>query len=52
MQKRRWAVIVICFAIAGLMLTTASCSKKKGGMRKSGYSEGSVAQTGRQNRRF
>lgn len=29
MEKRRWAVIIICFAIAGLMLTTASCSKKK-----------------------
>ncbi len=29
MEKKRWAVIVICLAIAGLMLTTASCSKKK-----------------------
>ncbi|OQX22800.1 MAG: peptidoglycan-associated lipoprotein [Desulfobacteraceae bacterium IS3] len=29
MQRKRWAVIIICFAIAGLMLTTASCSKKK-----------------------
>ncbi|OQX22804.1 MAG: peptidoglycan-associated lipoprotein [Desulfobacteraceae bacterium IS3] len=29
MEKKRWAVIIICFAISGLMLTTASCSKKK-----------------------
>lgn len=29
MQRKRWAVILICMALAGLMLTTASCSKKK-----------------------
>ncbi len=29
MEKKRWAFIIICFAISGLMLTTASCSKKK-----------------------
>lgn len=29
MEKRRWALILICFALAGLMLTNASCSKKK-----------------------
>lgn len=29
MERRRWAVILICLALVGLMMTTASCSKKK-----------------------